>query len=731
MLKDYIDALRPLWSRMVTSHCWQKSAGRLLHTKQPFTVNCWREHLQQPTATAYGLAFIAPGESTTRVAALDLDDHTKSGDWASIADAAERLSRAFEAHGIYLIPFRSSGGAGAHLYALWEHAQDAYSVRQLFRKVLAECGYGVGTKGLAAQQIELFPKQDEVAPDAFGSMIFLPLAGESVPLDLLDFYPLTREDTLTLQMPLSRSVAACKRPVTRSLTPALAIGLESLKTMLDAIPNTGIEELPYEDTETGRSYLNVIFALHDATEGNHDGLTLALEWAAKSTKFNENKTTNDWHAAGRSSKPVTLRTLMQIAQHYGWREPLEQDLTPLPPTSLQPLPTFERDKQGKITNAFRNYRNAMMCPSMVKAHFAFDAFRHEIIVTYENMAPRVIQEVDYLEMVIRLERCDFARVEKIKVYDAVQYAAYENRFDSAINWINALTWDGIPRIDFFVTVYLGADDTSYTRAVSQYLWTALAGRILEPGCMAPMVPILVGAQGLRKSTSVEALAPLADSFGEISLGQTDEENALKLKGLLVAELSELRGLATKDMESIRAFVSRKQERWRQKYDKHLTVFSRRCLFFGTANESEILADTAGNRRWLPFSVERLCDNDAIFRDREQLWAEARERFLHHGVLWQDAERLAREVHPRYEIDEPWLPIIERWLDTPDDFDEGHTPNTKPFLITHEILEQALHLEKSRIDRKASVRLSRIMRHFGYVSSIRRLKGQLCRVWSKA
>lgn len=89
----------------------------------------------------------------------------------------------------------------------------------------------------------------------------------------------------------------------------------------------------------------------------------------------------------------------------------------------------------------------------------------------------------------------------------VLLAADEQPFDSAITWLNGLEWDGVPRIECFYHTHFGTADTPYTRAVSMYMWTALAGRVLEPGIKADMVPILVGPQGCGKSSGVEALSP--------------------------------------------------------------------------------------------------------------------------------------------------------------------------------------------------------------------------------
>jgi hypothetical protein len=128
---------------------------------------------------AYGLCPIQPGTSTTRVACLDFDDHRKEMQWSEMLSAARLVAENLKSKGYHPHLFRSSGGAGIHIYLLWPEPQDAHSVREMLREALADCGLKSGTKGVAAGEVELYPKQDAVPTDGYGSMVILPLAGNT------------------------------------------------------------------------------------------------------------------------------------------------------------------------------------------------------------------------------------------------------------------------------------------------------------------------------------------------------------------------------------------------------------------------------------------------------------------------------------------------------------------------------------------------------------------------
>lgn len=135
---------------------------------------------------ARGVCPIKAGESVTMVGLLDFDSHKGEVSWAEMSAVVGAVVDTLEmAWGMHPVLFRSSGGNGVHLYLLWDEPQDAYSVRVWLRGVLESVGLSSGTKGVKEGQVEVFPKQDEVSVDGFGNQAILPLAGKSVPLQLV------------------------------------------------------------------------------------------------------------------------------------------------------------------------------------------------------------------------------------------------------------------------------------------------------------------------------------------------------------------------------------------------------------------------------------------------------------------------------------------------------------------------------------------------------------------
>jgi hypothetical protein len=376
------------------------------------------------------------------------------------------------------------------------------------------------------------------------------------------------------------------------------------------------------------------------------------------------------------------------------------------------LPPFKRDKNGSIYKTVENVTMAVRRADYCLMDIGFDEFRDEIMCTPVGQQQwRPFADDDYTRLRITLEKRGFKAVPRDLIRDVVLLVAKENRFDSAITWLSSLRWDGMQRIDNYLATYLGADDTPYSRAVSRYMWTALAGRVMQPGVKADMVPILVGEQGTRKSTSVAAMAPGVEFFVEVSLHEKDDNLSRLMRGRLVAEIGELRGLHTKELESIKAFITRTHENWVPKFFEFATQFPRRLLFVGTTNREEFLADETGNRRWLPVHI-RMGDTQAIERDRDQLWAEAREMFNQGGVYYQAAQSMGVLVHEQHTIVDTWVDTISDWLDQADPL-TGVVPRTRPHLRLAEVLASALGFEDKHMDQRATKRAASVLKTIGY------------------
>lgn len=190
---------------------------------------------------------------------------------------------------------------------------------------------------------------------------------------------------------------------------------------------------------------------------------------------------------------------------------------------------------------------------------------------------------------------------------------------------NLPEWDGVKRVDTLLIDYLGAEDSPYVRAVTRKELCAAYMRVHHPGMKFDTMIVLNGDQGIGKSTLI---AKLGGEWYSDSLNLSDMNDktaAEKLQGYWIMEIGELAGMKKADLDKVKAFVSRQDDKYRASFGRRVTPHPRQCVFFGTTNsQNGYLRDITGNRRYWNVKVPgngkyKPWDLDAETID--QIWAE--------------------------------------------------------------------------------------------------------------
>jgi hypothetical protein len=285
---------------------------------------------------------------------------------------------------------------------------------------------------------------------------------------------------------------------------------------------------------------------------------------------------------------------------------------------------------------------------------------------------------------------------------AVQHVAAAHPVDPLRERLEALAWDGTPRLDTWLTVYLGVADTAYARAVGRAWLVQAVARAFRPGCKADHALILEGPQGAFKSTACSILALSPDWFADEVADLGTKDSAQDLRGKWLVELGELSAMRRSAVERVKAFVSRSTDHYRPSYGRRSQDFPRRCVFVGTTNSDAYLADETGGRRFWPVRVGAI-DIGALRRDAGQLWAEAAAAFRADEAwhLPRELELQAREQQAERRVTDPWEAAVLQWAG------RQFGPVTIAEALT------AIGLDLERRDQVAANRVARIFRAHGW------------------
>ena len=192
---------------------------------------------------------------------------------------------------------------------------------------------------------------------------------------------------------------------------------------------------------------------------------------------------------------------------------------------------------------------------------------------------------------------------------------------SVRDYLDALVWDGSPRIERWLIDYAGADDTPYVRAVSSAALITAVRRVRQPGCTLDEMLVLEGPQGAGKSRALRTLA-IDDDWVTDELPLTQQQFVETLAGKWIVEASELQGMDKRDIAAFKACLSRSSDELRRPHQLKVSRVPRQSVIIGTTNETDgYLRDATGNRRFWSVRVQRF-DLERLRADRDQLWAEA-------------------------------------------------------------------------------------------------------------
>jgi hypothetical protein len=327
-----------------------------------------------------------------------------------------------------------------------------------------------------------------------------------------------------------------------------------------------------------------------------------------------------------------------------------------PPKPVSPMDDFDRDGDGAIIRTQKNVNTAVRAMG-----FRYDSFTDQFL---QGNAP--IDDNTYTLAIVGAEMMGCQAVSKEQIRAAVHLVGSENTFDSAQDWERTLVWDGVSRVETSLSRILGLPQTEYLRIVSRYLWTALAGRVIAPGVKADAVPVFISAnEGMRKTTLVEAFAPTPSCFGELDMAGNRTDIQRMMRGKMVLEWNELAGLKRRDREHILSFLTRRTEEFVDKFKTHPTRFERRCVIFGTSNDTSFVDAHTTARRFLPIELgEYQADVGLLVAEREQLWAEGAAMFRAYGVEWQYLEVVAAPEREVYREDDPLELYLQEFIDSP-------------------------------------------------------------------
>lgn len=292
---------------------------------------------------------------------------------------------------------------------------------------------------------------------------------------------------------------------------------------------------------------------------------------------------------------------------------------------------LELTKKGTVEESLSNFVTILTHDPKLQA-IAFNELASAIDVLPDGKLPwkrtkPAWTDTDLAQLKVYIEHAYGGLYSPTKTKEALVAVAANRAYHPVRDYLRRLpSWDGAERVDRLLVDYLGADDNAYTRAVTRKTLVAAIARVMHPGIKFDQVLILNGPQGVGKSTIFARLGGDWFSDALTMTDMKDKTGAEKMQGNWILEIGELSGMRKMEVEVVKSFISRTDDKYRPAYASVVESHPRQCIIVGTTNaEDGFLRDITGNRRFWPVAVTGVGEKKsweitpAVI---DQVWAEA-------------------------------------------------------------------------------------------------------------
>lgn len=444
----------------------------------------------------------------------------------------------------------------------------------------------------------------------------------------------------------------------------------------------------------------------------------------KTKQYIKKTAENAWLKHNQNSPSVIKAAAQQEKPKPLALVPKYEDTTSYTPIKLDNYPEDHRDKskRGKPKVTLDNCHAIISEMANINGFLRYNLFKCQL-----EFQGDAIKDHNITDLRLQISKGYGVSFTKEMVGECLEHVAHTKQsYHPVQEYLAGLEWDGVKRIENLFYEY-GTLDNTHVKAEHKKLIQAMTkrwfisaiARIMQAGCKVDASLVLMGGQGIGKSTFFRMLAVQDDWFSDSAIDiRGGRDSYSKLKGKWIYEFAELADTKKRDSEVTKAFLSSQSDLYRPAYARYEVNQKRQVVFCGTTNELEIFKDSE-NRRYYPIPLVSL-DLPKIKRVVGQIWAEAK-HYYNSGEPWhlipEEARDLAEYQAP-YKATDTWLEAIE-----------SSECIVKPHTLK-EICEIALRLEPSQQNRAVLMRLAGILSGAKWKKTRKTVNGKRVWLWSK-
>jgi hypothetical protein len=314
-------------------------------------------------------------------------------------------------------------------------------------------------------------------------------------------------------------------------------------------------------------------------------------------------------------------------------------------------------KSGKPFSNFANLQTILRMDERIRNRYWWDSRLREL-----KEGNRAIEDRDLISLKGWIVNQYGIEYSVGILLEAVQLEADKNERNPLLEYLDDCaenTEDRENLFDDWLVVAFGAEDSELHRAYCRKFMISAVARAYNPGCRVDTVLTLVGAQGVGKSSGFQLLAP-DGHFSDSHLDLNSKDSYAQLARSWIYEISELASFTKREHELVKAWISSREDVYREPYGRLPIRRPRQSVLVATTNDATPLSDATGSRRFWIVDVDTL-DRDFLSKHKRILWGAAVRAYKSGSIWWLDEEEetLRIKASREYQRENPLVSAISK------------------------------------------------------------------------
>ncbi|MDE5885416.1 MAG: hypothetical protein K2H29_10130 [Oscillospiraceae bacterium] len=267
-----------------------------------------------------------------------------------------------------------------------------------------------------------------------------------------------------------------------------------------------------------------------------------------------------------------------------------------PKTRKRFLSDYDIDGTGVLTienlSAYLKKKGYSVAYDEILRDSIYTGFQGESEVHIKETAPDLI----FNELQFELSKCSPERVARF-----LNVIATRNIVNPIKTMIENTAWDGKDRLEEIYNMFeIDEEDVLSRTLFKKWSMQAIAGlyTTYRNAFSLDIILVFQGEQGIAKTRFFEHLTMDHMYFGEgYTIDTRNKDDIIQVTSNWIVELGEIGSTMRKDMDSLKAFLTKSMDEYRAPYGRTSLKYPRHTSFVGTVNDEKYLIDETGNRRF--------------------------------------------------------------------------------------------------------------------------------------